>query len=123
MLRPLPEQPGLYRGEFIAGAAGEYRLYVESDPETPLDISVTEPQFELGETAMNEPLLRDMARTTRGAFFREEDLHKLPETINATAERVRSSLEVELWSSPLYFIVLLLIASFEWVLRKWFFLK
>ncbi len=44
---------------------------------------MTEPKFELGETAMNEALLRDLAATTGGAFFREEDLHKLPDTISA----------------------------------------
>jgi hypothetical protein len=45
---------------------------------TQLDFNVTEPKFELGETAMNEPMLRDMAAQTGGAFFREEDLFKLP---------------------------------------------
>ena len=33
-------------------------------------------------------------------------------------ERVKSPLEVELWSSPLYFVLMLLVLSGEWVLRK-----
>ena len=123
ILRPIPEQPGLYRGEFIAQAPGQYQFLVESDPETPLDFNVVEPRFELGETAMNESLLRDLAKATGGAFFREEDLHKLPETISSRTERVRSPLEVELWSSPAYFILMLLVLSAEWVLRKWSQLK
>jgi hypothetical protein len=117
-LRPVPEQPGLYRGEFVAGAPGAYQFFVEQDLNTPLDFNVTEPKFELGETAMNEPLLRDLARVTGGAFFREEDLHKLPDTISARTERVRSPLEVPLWSSPLYFLLLLGVVTAEWVLRK-----
>lgn len=123
LLRPLPDQPGLYRGEFIAGAPGDYRFAVEMDPNSPLDFTVIEPQFELGDTAMNEPLLRQMASATGGAFFREEDLHRLPDVLNAKTEKVRSPLEIELWSSPLVFLILLALVSGEWVLRKLSFLK
>jgi hypothetical protein len=42
----------------------------------------------------------------------------LPDTIAAKTERVKSPLEVELWSSPLYFVLMLLVLSGEWVLRK-----
>ena len=45
---------------------------------------------------MNESMLRELAATTGGAFFREEDLHKLPDTIRLKTERVQSPLEVEL---------------------------
>jgi hypothetical protein len=122
-LRPIPEQPGLYRGEFVAGAPGAYQFFVEQDRETPLDFDVTEPKFEFGETAMNEPLLRELAAQTGGAFFREEDLYRLPDTISARTERVRSPLEVELWASPLYFLLMLGVAALEWVLRKMSYLK
>ena len=72
---------------------------------------------------MNEPLLKALATTTGGQFFREEDLHKLPEAVSSRTERVRSPLEVELWASPLYFLLLLLVVTAEWVLRKWAHLK
>ncbi len=72
---------------------------------------------------MNEGLLRELASTTAGAFFREEDLYKLPQTISSKTERVRSPLEVELWASPLYFILMLMVVSGEWVLRKMSHLK
>jgi hypothetical protein len=107
----------------VAGAPGAYQFFVELDRDTPLDFNVTEPKFEFGETAMNEPLLRDLAAQTGGAFFREEDLYRLPDTISAKTERVRSPLEVELWSSPLYFILMLGVATVEWVLRKMSHLK
>jgi len=47
----------------------------------------------------------------------------LPDTIAAKTERVKSPLEVELWSSPLYFILMLLVLTGEWVLRKMSHLK
>lgn len=122
-LRAIPEQPGLYRGEFVAAAPGAYQFAVEPDPETSLEFSVAEPRFEFGDTAMNESLLREIAATTGGTFFREEDLYKLPDTIRLKTERVQSPLEVELWSSPLYFLLLLSVVTVEWVLRKLSYLK
>ena len=122
-LRPVPEQPGLYRGEFIAPAAGSYQFYAEHDIDAPLDFNVTQPRFELGQTAMNESLLGELGDLSGGAFFREEHLHRLPDTIRSRTERVRSPLEVELWSSPLYFLILLSLVTAEWLLRKWSHLK
>jgi len=122
-LRAIPEQPGLFRGEFIAAGPGAYQFLVEQDLDTVLEFSVTEPRFEFGDTAMNESMLRELAATTGGAFFREEDLHKLPDTIRLKTERVQSPLEVELWSSPLYFLLLLGVVTAEWVLRKFSYLK
>lgn len=118
LLRPVPEQPGLYEGQFVAGQPGPYQFWVESDPGTTLEFSVTDPRFEWGDTALNEPLLRQLASVTGGAYFREEDLHQLPDAIQARTERVRSTLEVPLWSSPLYFLVLLGVVTAEWLLRK-----
>lgn len=123
LLRPVPEQPAMYRGEFIAPAAGTYGFSVENDPQTEIDFNVAEPKFEFGETAMNEPLLKELARNTGGEYFREETLHTLPETIRSKTERVQSPLEVELWSSPLYFLLLLAVVTAEWVLRKLSYLK
>ena len=117
-LRPVADQPGVYRGEFIAPAPGSYKFGVESDPDTRVDFNVTAPRFELGDTAMNESLLREMATISGGEFFREETLFELPDKIRAKTERVRSPLEVELWASPLYFLLLLGVVTTEWVLRK-----
>jgi len=59
-----------------------------------------------------------MAKVSGGRFFREEDLHELPEVVRQRSERVRSGLEVELWSSPLYFLAMLGVVTAEWILRK-----
>ncbi|MBM3847954.1 MAG: VWA domain-containing protein [Verrucomicrobia bacterium] len=123
LLRLLPDQPGLYRGEFIVGTAGDYQFSAEPAPESPLEFNVIEPQFELGDTAMNESLLRQMAQASGGAFLREEDLHRLPDMLNARTEKVRSPLEVELWASPLVFILLMALVTAEWIVRKFSFLK
>lgn len=113
-----PEQPGVYRGEMVAGEPGGYQFSVESDKNTKLGFDVTEPKLEMAEPAMNEALLRQMADVTGGQFYREETLHELPDQVKLKTERVRSSLDVEIWSSPLFFLLLMLLPAIEWVMRK-----
>jgi len=117
-LRPIPDRPGMYRGELIAPSPGNYVFTVEHDKSSKLEFSVSDPKQELAEAAMNEALLRQMAEASGGAFFREEDLYTLPIKIGAKTERLESTLEVELWSSPFYFLLMLLVVTAEWIGRK-----
>lgn len=118
LLRAVPEQPGMFRGDFVAVTPGLHQVSVKTDPKTVVEFSVTEPKFELGETAMNEAQLKQMASASGGAFFREETLPKLEEAINKKTELVRSTADAELWSSPFYFLLILGVATAEWLLRK-----
>jgi len=119
-LRPLPDQPGMYRGSFKALTSGAYKFHVgpPGDPQTILEFTVTEPKLEFGQTAMNEALLRQMAQISGGRFFREENLAQLPEALRLKSDTVRSTMEVELWASPLYFLFMLGVVTLEWILRK-----
>jgi hypothetical protein len=117
-LRAVPEQPGMYRGDFVAVSAGLHQFSVKSDPQTVIQFAVTEPQYELGETAMNEPLLKQMAEISGGGFYREEDLYQLPDTLRGKSERIESTVDAELWSSPFFFALILGVSSTEWLLRK-----
>ena len=120
----LPNQPGSYEAALIPRKTGQHTLRVripgsaseEGVIETPFQVEL--PSVETSQVWLNEPLLKDLASSTGGQYFREEDLHKLPNTISAKTERVRSPLEVELWASPLYFLLMLGVVTAEWVLRK-----
>jgi hypothetical protein len=118
MLRAVPEQPGMYRGDFVALKAGRYRLATVDDPATAVEFTAREPQYELGETAMNEGLLKQMAAASGGRYFREEDLAGLAKELNSRPETVQTSRDVEVWSSPMVFLALCAVAVVEWVLRK-----
>ena len=122
-LRPLPGQPGMFRGDFVPVTPGTYKFYVESDPQTTIDVIVTKPRFELGETAMNGPLLKEMARVSGGAFFREEDLATLTQKLSQKDERITRTVDADIWSSPFYFALVALVAIIEWVFRKRYELK
>ena len=117
-LRALPNQPGMYRGDFVAMTPGAYKFSVEGDNETVLGFSVTKPRFELGETAMNEALLKEMCRVSGGGFFREEDLATLTGKLSQKDERIGRVVDADIWSSPFYFLLVAMLATAEWVLRK-----
>lgn len=123
ILKPTPNKAGEYAGVFYAPAPGTYQLYCERDAKTRRGFSVVDADLEMNATAMNEPLLKQMAASTGGAFFREEDLAKLPEAIAAKAERVPSGKAIDIWSSPLYFILMLAAVTAEWIVRKFSQLK
>lgn len=123
LLRLTQDQPGVYRAEFIAPYTGKYKFYVAHDPESFLDIVVSEPNFEFGETAMNDDLLKKMAEKSGGIFFREEDLYRAPDLIKSRTMKIVSTVDVHLWSSPIWFILMISILTAEWILRKKSFLK
>jgi hypothetical protein len=74
--------------------------------------------MEPGENALNRDMLESLAKSTGGKFVREEDLYSLPDQIKAEMPQVRTNLEVEFWTSPLYFVLLLVVVTAEWVIRK-----
>jgi hypothetical protein len=123
LLRAVPDQPGLFHGELVASAPGRYRLRVGEDAPAAVDFTVEDRLVEAGETAMQEAPLRELASHSGGQFFREEDLHRLPDLVRSHAQRVESRLSIELWSSPLFYLAILALLTCEWALRKWWQLK
>jgi hypothetical protein len=93
------------------------------DADANLEIEVNEPRYELGASAMNETLLRQMAEISGGAFFREENLIHLPETIRSKTETIQTRIDAEAWSSPLMLLLLVTLPTIEWALRKQWQLK
>jgi hypothetical protein len=140
-LQASPGKPGYYEGEVIVTTPGVYTFATESDPSSPLDFRVTEPKFEFGDTALNIALLKKMAETSGGAFYREEDLYRMlepaeapgandnskpenvPGGLGGSTIKVPSPQEVEMAFSPLYYAIMILVATAEWILRKRWWLK
>lgn len=112
------DQEGIYVAEFPVIEPGTYTFWAERDEKVRKTFPVIRPKIEPGETAMVEEVLKQMAEVSGGAFYREEDLVKLPDDVKAKTELVRSHLEIEVWSSGLYYLALLAIVTFEWILRK-----
>ncbi|MBX9584747.1 MAG: hypothetical protein K2X87_30965 [Gemmataceae bacterium] len=114
-------------GEYVAtlpfDRTGRFALAVQSDREDPttaasLDYRVTlPPDHELAPGPMAEAELRKLAEATGGAFYREEDLHKLPDALKAQYVPVTTRTETVLWNRWAM-IVLVGLLTVEWVFRK-----
>ena len=118
-LSAVADEPGVYRGELVAAAAGEYTFALDRDAKATAAFAVAAVSRELAVTGMNEPLLREMAAASGGAFFREEDLAKLPDALRPpSADAAASVIEVPLWSTPAYFGLVVAVLTAEWVVRK-----
>lgn len=122
-LRAVPGQPGVFQGEFPAPAPGPWRVAASEGGEGGADLEVAEATFEAGATGLDEALLRELAAATGGAYLREDEVARLPDLARARAPRVRSTLDVDLWASPLWFLLIVLVAGIEWALRRWWLLK
>lgn len=122
-LRLVPGQLGRYRGEFSAGESGQYCLALGGEDVATLDFSVREDDREFSRAGLNERLLQDLAKETGGAYVSLERLQDLPEAITRRTAQLRSVKEVDLWSSPLIFAILILLLTAEWILRKFSELK
>ena len=118
ILRAVPGQPGIYRAELAAGPPGNYRLALPGDRVATLDYTVIDDNREYARAALNEPLLRDLARQTGGAYLPLAQLDELPAALTRRTARLTSFKEVDLWSSPLFFGLLILFITIEWIVRK-----
>ncbi|MBX9623967.1 MAG: hypothetical protein K2X82_09180 [Gemmataceae bacterium] len=114
-------------GEYVAtlpfGRTGRFALSVQGDREDPgtlatLDYRVSlPPDHELAPGPMAEAELRRLAEATGGAFYREEDLHKLPDAVKPQYVPVVTRTETVLWNRWAM-IVLVGLLTVEWVVRK-----
>lgn len=117
-LEAVPGQPGDYRALLPNDAAGRFAVRVEEPAPAALEFRVNlPPQHELEVAGMEEETLRAAAEVSGGAFYREEDLHRLAGALRpcSSAQTVRR--EVLLWNAPMFALFVALIGA-EWVLRK-----
>jgi hypothetical protein len=98
--------------------AGQFELQLNGPVEASLSYEVsTPPQHELEPQGMAEGALREAARASGGRFYREEDLHLLPEQIEPRQVEFTLRVEKLLWN-PLMMILFVGLVSVEWILRK-----
>ncbi len=119
-LKPKPDSPGMYSGEFTVTEAGAYEFRIaEREKDGKWGFEVVEPLNEYGDTtAMNEQLLKEMSAASGGQFFREEDLYKLPESLGKGTDHRYTKFEIELGSTWIFFALLMGVVTAEWILRK-----
>jgi uncharacterized membrane protein len=116
---------GVLRGRTPALEAGRYevRVQVKGLPE---DLMRACEQFsvqpvdagELADLACNEGLLREMATSGGGEYFREEDAGALAAKLKPLSDGRIEEQETVLWQSGWWFAAIILLLTVEWTIRK-----
>jgi hypothetical protein len=123
------DDPALLTASFPAQRAGGYTLRIT--PATGVDagaatrVSTTNfriepPRRELDEPSLNRALLSDLARLTGGRVLDVAEVRKLDESI-AMREVTRTvEQRDELWDAPIFYAIIILGLTTEWISRKIF---
>jgi hypothetical protein len=119
-LRPLPGQPGEYVAALPFNQIGRFALRVDPGNDNPatLDYRVTlPPEHEQAPGGMAEADMRKLAEATGGKFYREENLHELPDDVRSQLAPYTRRTETILWNGWAMALLIGLL-TLEWVLRK-----
>ena len=120
---PIIGRKGMYRVDYVPEAAGELKLEILSKFNAkPVDIRVMNQQKEFLDSEMNEKLLKTVSEKTSGKFFDLKNADKLLETLMDNRPKRQINISVTLWDSALMFILILIVLTAEWVLRKYTYL-
>jgi hypothetical protein len=114
----VPGRPGEYRATLANDASGRYALRVDAPEPAAIEFRVDPPPDDESQGAgLPAAALTALAKLGGGAFYREEDLHRLPAAIAPRSASFTARREFSLWH-PLTFALVVALLSAEWTLRK-----
>lgn len=117
-LQAIPGREGEYRALLAHDRPGRFELKIANPDVTTFAYRVElPPRHELEESGLAEKTLRELAETSGGRFYREEDLSKLASAIEPRYADFTRRQEILLWN-PLAFLVFLFLITAEWLVRK-----
>ena len=112
-------KPGIYRVE-MAGIAGPAPIAEGGRPDALAALArVGETNLEQFAATLNEPLLRRIAETTGGAYWRPDDLSGLADALAFSSAGIHERQQLPLWNAPFLFVLLVLLKCTEWSLRRY----
>jgi len=125
-MAPDPNTPGVFRADWNAEKSGPYVAEITAkrgEEELGRDVLNFQRMDGVAEnfhTEQNRPLLERLASQTGGRYWRPQDLSRLPSEISYSEAGITIRDTKELWNMPAVFLLILLLRSSEWLLRrKW----
>jgi uncharacterized membrane protein len=123
-LQPSASEPGIFVAEFEPDNSGSwyFEAMAERDDE-PVAVSRASLHYESGQAEYfnirkNATLLQNLSEATGGQFFESDDLDALPDVLRYASSGITEQQYRAIWDAPALFILLLLLKSGEWLLRR-----
>ncbi|MEM7385789.1 MAG: hypothetical protein AAF514_12665 [Verrucomicrobiota bacterium] len=127
LFKPVENQPGQYQAILPAEKAGPHTVRIvlpgDANGEVTIDASysVSLPIKEVQETWLDKPQLVELAKLSGGRYFA---INEIKELLAALPNRVRrletQSPPMALWDNRFFLILIALLLTVEWILRKRF---
>lgn len=125
-MTPDPNSPGIFNAEWTAEKPGTYTVEISakhSDEDVGRDTLMFQRIDGVAEnfhTEQNRDLLEKLSSQTGGRYWQPQELAKLPNEIPYSEAGITIRQAKELWNMPAIFLLILLLPSSEWILRrKW----
>ena len=125
-LTPDPNAPGTFHADWNADQSGSYLTEITAargNEEMGRDVLTFARMDGVAEnfhTEQNRELLEKLSSETGGRYYRVEDASKLGKDINYSEAGITVRETRDLWDMPVIFLLLLMLRSGEWLLRrKW----
>jgi len=122
-LLPVAGRPGVYEATFRPAAAGLYSVEAISRQGEELVSSVrTATRFDQGQEAFdvrqNRALLERVSAATGGRYWTPAEWGDIPEGISYSTAGITEQQINYLWDAPFFFLLLLMLKTAEWLLRR-----
>lgn len=122
VLKPEREDGRVYAGIWLPSEPGIWK----AEPNEPLlngldlraDALITLPDDELRHPETDHPLLARLSQETGGTSLAAGELSKLPEYLPNRRRRLLNEVKEPLWDTPMALLLVVLLATFEWVGRR-----
>ncbi|HEX9794905.1 MAG TPA: hypothetical protein VGC54_13065, partial [Planctomycetota bacterium] len=126
LLAPVPDEPGTYRGRWRPESAGAKVLQLTEDGDPAAEVlasaqlEVTLPSAEMRQTSQDEAALAMLADRTGGMRVEIQQVGRLLERLDGRERATRTlASHDEPFDGSGMLVLFLLLASSEWLVRKW----
>ena len=123
-LAPSQDDAATYRADWTAEKPGAYLAEItaeSSGKELGRDVVTFSREDGVAEdfhTGQNRRLLEQLSRQTGGRYWKSSELAGLPQEISYSEAGLSVRSTKELWDMPIVFLLLLLLPTTEWLLRR-----
>ncbi len=123
-MRPEPLEQGVYSAEWTSPKPGSYLVEMvakRGTEELGRDVLTFRREDGVAENfkvEQNKDLLQKLSSETGGRYYTPSDAKKLPNEISFSEAGVNVRETRDLWDMPVIFLLLLLLRSSEWLLRR-----